>query len=503
MIKPAIPYSKVKGAEILEAAINRIPLSTTKWTSKIAPDIGVTLLELYSGIAEVLGYMADRKQNDLYAPTVRERRNAIKLFELIGYYLKPKSPAYSTCTLSLPSPAEQTLQIPFGFRSASLSPNNIPFVLFEPSVSIPFGSSSVEAVFYQGELQEETYASTGEPNQVLIVPSKDYGYDTMWMYLDGVLMEQVTDFSDSGPLDRHYYVRTDHEDITRVYLPDGLNGYKAPESSSYRALWLNTLGLAGSVNEGVIVRALDTVFFPNGEQAEISITNTDDAQGADKQTVFEAKKLAPSVFAALMRIVTKLDAVSLIENMAGVRQSQVLDINDFPETYPPVLNYFQTRILIIPETGLQPSQRLKDYVRDYVYRKRIVTTFAGVEQMVEVEGAEFIPVGVEIDLYQRRGSKEADVISQTRSVIETFFQPSRSPLAEFKLTGQITGQYFGGDVLYQILSDLVDDLGAVSVVSQIKFTVGDVTYTQAVIPIAAYQCATLASIPVINILGVS
>ena len=64
-----------------------VPKLTELWKPEADADPGVVLGKYLASIADMLGINLDVLANELYAPSVTQRKNAEKIFGLIGYSL--------------------------------------------------------------------------------------------------------------------------------------------------------------------------------------------------------------------------------------------------------------------------------------------------------------------------------------------------------------------------------------------------------------------------------
>jgi hypothetical protein len=84
---------------------------TPEWTDREAGDIGVTILEAVSYVADILSYQLDRVQNESYLASAQTREAVVALSRLIGYELAPASPA----TVSMVIQVDRAVTLPVGF----------------------------------------------------------------------------------------------------------------------------------------------------------------------------------------------------------------------------------------------------------------------------------------------------------------------------------------------------------------------------------------------------
>jgi len=71
--------------DILSAVVSKVPLLTPEWTDLNMSDIGMTIVQQFSGIAEMLAYTQDQHANQLTIPTCTQRESMINLTESLAY----------------------------------------------------------------------------------------------------------------------------------------------------------------------------------------------------------------------------------------------------------------------------------------------------------------------------------------------------------------------------------------------------------------------------------
>jgi len=86
---PKIDYSVKDYVSIRSELIKRIPELTSKWTDFNADDVGITLIELFAYIGDILNEYADRLANESYLSTAQSRQSVSELVKMLGYTLQP------------------------------------------------------------------------------------------------------------------------------------------------------------------------------------------------------------------------------------------------------------------------------------------------------------------------------------------------------------------------------------------------------------------------------
>src|SRR4030042_3843441 len=97
-----------KFQDIVREARSKIPLYCPKWTDYNLSDPGITVIELFAWMTDILLYRLNRVPE----------KNYIKFMELIGLRLKPPRPATVDVTFRLSAPQPEPVTIPRGTELA-------------------------------------------------------------------------------------------------------------------------------------------------------------------------------------------------------------------------------------------------------------------------------------------------------------------------------------------------------------------------------------------------
>ena len=96
--------------DILDEARRRIPQYCPEWTDHNLSDPGITLLELFAWMTDMLLYRLNRVPD----------KNHIKFLDLIGVRLQPARPATADLTFRLTAPQTEDVVIPEGTEVATV-----------------------------------------------------------------------------------------------------------------------------------------------------------------------------------------------------------------------------------------------------------------------------------------------------------------------------------------------------------------------------------------------
>jgi predicted phage baseplate assembly protein len=111
-------------SDIVAEALQRIPLYTPEWTDHNLSDPGITVIELFAWMTDIILYRLNRVPDKHY----------IKFMELIGMRLREAEPARVPVTFWLSAPQEGPVTIPAGTEVATTRTETEPAITFSTDV---------------------------------------------------------------------------------------------------------------------------------------------------------------------------------------------------------------------------------------------------------------------------------------------------------------------------------------------------------------------------------
>ena len=117
-----VNYTSRDYDSLVEEFFRIVPTLTDLWKPEADADPGVVLGKYLAAVADMLGVNLDWLANEVYAPSVSQRKNAEKLFSLIGYELGFYQAARTEVTFR--NNSTQSIVIDFGFNGANFSTLN-------------------------------------------------------------------------------------------------------------------------------------------------------------------------------------------------------------------------------------------------------------------------------------------------------------------------------------------------------------------------------------------
>lgn len=112
--------------DIVDEAKRRIPTYTPEWTDHNVSDPGITLIELFAWMTEMLIYQLNRVPEKSY----------ITFLELMGVRLQPPSAASTELTFWLSAPPVEPVRIPVSTEAATLQTADEPSVIFRTDTDL-------------------------------------------------------------------------------------------------------------------------------------------------------------------------------------------------------------------------------------------------------------------------------------------------------------------------------------------------------------------------------
>ncbi len=135
--------------DIVAEAIQRIPLYTPEWTDHNLSDPGMTLIELFAWMTDIILYRLNRVPD----------KHFIKFMELIGMKLDEPRPAQAPVTFWLSAPAEQPITIPAGSEVATTRTETEPAITFSTDIEAIIRLPTLKYVLTRGASGSQQFRS--------------------------------------------------------------------------------------------------------------------------------------------------------------------------------------------------------------------------------------------------------------------------------------------------------------------------------------------------------
>lgn len=281
-----------------------VPKLTDMWKPEADADPGVVLGKFLSSVADMLGVNLDWLANEVFAPSVSQRKNAEKLFGLIGYELGWYTAARTEVTFTNSKETEDIV-LDFGFNGNNFTTLNAYTDITNQSRVITYNvlpmtnaygtrdsrsvrtvlsenldifsdtdkvvlkpGKSVTRVAIEGELRSYSVSvdQVKKNNYIIKLPSQHLDTTAIWIKAkasknaqDGFLntqwiqCESPADFIQPEP---RFAVTYDNYSNAQVQISNYLNQLENYENNYLTIYWIDCSGVIGCVGEDVLQNLL-------------------------------------------------------------------------------------------------------------------------------------------------------------------------------------------------------------------------------------------------------
>lgn len=405
-----IKYSSRDYDSLMEEFWNIVPKLTDLWKPEADADPGVVLGKIIASTADMLGVNTDWLANELFAPTVSQRKNAEKIFGLIGYDLGWFTAAKTEVTFTNVR-TENSIKIDFGFnggnfatlnaytditnQARTLTYNVIPqttasMVRSTRNMITPytnaFASSdivelapgeSVTRVAIEGELRSYsvTIKQVKDNNYMIRLPSQHIDTTAIWVKSKSssgkdidtqwVQCANPSEFIQPEP---RFAVTYDNYSNAQVQISNYINQLESYESNSLVIYWIDCSGVIGSVGTDV----LSNLMLAKSISADVSVENdiaisnlsntielpnTNVVTGKSPETAKEAYRNSRNFINTWDSLITLPDFNRFLNREPGVNCGVVIDCQ----------KALDINLAIYNDKNLTDAQKSKQYIsnRDF------------------------------------------------------------------------------------------------------------------------------------------
>ena len=328
---PQTDYTSRDYESIRRDVINLIPEYAPNWTNRDPADFGITILEAYSYVGDLLNYYIDRAANEAFITTASQRESVLQLARLLSY--RPTEATASKVTLTFKNSTASSITVPAGTKASTTTiiSGNTTRIVFETDsavvvpakVGIVDGSATVLAT--QGETPdpEEIGESNGQPNQIYQLSDSPVINGSTSITVGGVEYTEVPYLIDYQGYDPVYTTLTNASGITFIVFGDGVSGRIPPSN----ALIVCTYRVGGGTQGNV---SANTIKFIETNQSNglsvlnqyVSATNDGSATGgADAESTDSIRINAPLSTKSLNRAVSISDYSALTLQVSGIAKA--------------------------------------------------------------------------------------------------------------------------------------------------------------------------------------
>lgn len=387
-----------------------VPTLTELWSPEAEADPGVVIGKFIASAADMLGINLDWLANEIYGPSVSQRKNAQKLFSLIGYELGWYTAARTEVTFK--NVAESAFFVDFGFNGKSFCTLNAYSDITGQSRTITynvlphtskfgkkdsrarrdittsaldiFASSDrvllqpgeeVVRVAIEGELRENSYSvkTIKENNYRIKLSSQHVDTTAIWIKgynsdngPDDVQWVQCASAAEFVQPEPRFAVVYDSYSNAEIQISSYLDDLENYEDTILKVYWIDCSGVIGCVAEDV----LTNLVFAKSEQGVdpsdgaivvTNLSNTDEKPnthtitGKSPETAKEAYYNSRNYINTFDSLVTLPDFTRFLRREPGVDCGVVFDCQ----------KALETNIAIYQDENLSNLQKSKKFITNF------------------------------------------------------------------------------------------------------------------------------------------
>lgn len=411
--KGLVKYTSRDYTSIMEDFWSIVPKMTELWRPEADADPGVVLGKFLASVADMLGVNLDSLATEVFAPSVRQRKDAEKLFALIGYELGWYTAARTEVTFT--NNTDTPLTFDFGFNGSNFATLNaytditnqsrvityniMPLTntygasdsrstrsVVSPNINVFADTDevtlqageSVTRVAIEGEFRYYSVSveAIRKNNYIINIPSQHIDTTAIWVKAkaskdaDDFLATQWIQVSSPSEFiipEPRFAVTYDSYSNAQIQISNYLDQMEAYDSSSYLMIyWLDCSGVIGCVGQDVLSNYLQAKpsSLPDEASNEWSVSNlsntvelpnTYTVTGKSPETAKEAYYNSRNYINTWDSLITLPDFNRFLNREAGVDCGIVLDCQ----------KALDTNLAIYQDTNLTNTEKRKMYITNY------------------------------------------------------------------------------------------------------------------------------------------
>jgi hypothetical protein len=425
----------------------------SKYTEFRDTEFGRMLIDLVAAIGDVFHYQLDVEANESNLLTARQIQSVIDFAQSIGY--DPRGPTSSRAAIQIVFPTytgSYTLLKGTQFTTNPQFGSQQIFELEADLVKVS-GQDTITGFVTSGEsIEDPAFVSGGDGRTQIQLQRTGLIDRSEVVVIDGVTWTRVSDFSQSGPGNTHYRIRTEEviPGTRRSYIQfgDGNTGMYPSAGSVAIVTYRVNGGTTTNVPDLAIDRLVVNLTDVNGDPIAVLVSNPQAASGGlDPETIDQIRINAPTSVSMNARNVSLQDHVDAALKSGAIRARAFTnnEWNVVPEN----------TVLVFVATSLSTSTTIT--AADAI-KASMLTLYPGREtRRLLVVPCGLVDFNVHLAIYMRR--------TTTQTVLDPLV---RASLQEFYSVDSITGvpPKYVVDIAKSLrlsnITDRVEDLDGVS-----------------------------------------
>lgn len=398
---PQVDYTSRDYAAIRDDLISLIPLFAPEWTNRDPADFGITLIELFSYMGDMLSYYIDRSANEAFISTASQRDNVLQLANLLSYI--PTERTASTVTLTFQNSTASPITVPALTQVATTTVSSATStqIIFETNeelivpakVGTVNGSATVLATQGVTVTNEIIGISNGTTSQIFQLAETPVINNSISITINGISYSKIPFLIDASSFDPVFSSSTNAAGTTFIVFGDSVSGRIPPNGATIYATYRTGGGAEGNVASNTIKYILTNATAGlTVINQDISVTGDGAATGgADAESTDSIRINAPKSVRALNRAVSLRDYAELCLQVSGIAKSIAV-----ADVYTSVTVYFapfgDKGVLIDGVTPSTVFNNLKADVLSYL------TDRAPANTTITLQPPSYVPVDMNISV---------------------------------------------------------------------------------------------------------
>jgi hypothetical protein len=327
---PQVDYTSRDYSSIRQDLIDLIPEYAPQWTNRDPADFGMTLLEGFAYMGDLLNYYIDRAANEAFISTASQRESVLQLARLLSY--RPTETSASKVTLTFKNSTASAITVPklTQVSTTTLVSGSSTKILFETdaAVTVPAKVGTVDGAITVSATQGFTVAnetigtSNGKVNQTFELKQNPVINGSTSVVVGGVTYREVPYLIDYQGYDPIYTTYTDADGSTFIVFGDGVSGRIPPNNAVIYCTYRVGGGTSGNVASNTI-KFFETP-ITGLTVLNQSVSSTDDGSakgGADAESTDSIRINAPLSIKALNRGIALSDYSALTLQVSGIAKA--------------------------------------------------------------------------------------------------------------------------------------------------------------------------------------
>lgn len=410
--KGIVNYTSRDYQSLLNDFKSAVPILTELWKPEADADPGMVLAKYIASVGDMLSTNLDWLANEIYAPSVSQRKNAEKIFSLIGYELGFYTAARTEITFT--NNTSSSMTIDFGFNGNNFSTVNAYSDITNQSRVITYNilpltnkygatetrsrrtvltenlnvfadsdivrlapGGSVTRVGIEGELRSYSVSvqQVKDNNYIIKLPSQHIDTTAIWikarpsaessdfLSTQWVQCSSAAEFIQPEP---RFAVTYDPYSNAQVQISNYLNQLENYDSNYLIIYWIDCSGVIGCVGQDVLSNFLpakpgQSISDESGDLIISNLSNTIElphtytVTGKSPETAKEAYKNSRNYINTFDSLVTLPDYQRFLNREPGIDCGYVIDCQ----------KALEINLAIYNDSSLTDEEKSKKYITKY------------------------------------------------------------------------------------------------------------------------------------------